>query len=77
MNPDSKQIVNTLYHGAIVSGLAAGYAKLGKMVFGGTAPKIDITSPKELGMAVIDITLALVTQDFLIKQGIIPPNIQQ
>ena len=32
---DGKVIVNTLYHSAVVSGLAMGYARLGKMAMGG------------------------------------------
>ena len=33
---DGKVIVNTLYHSAVVSGLAMGYARLGKMAMGGS-----------------------------------------
>ena len=36
-------IVNALYHNAVVSGLAMGYARLGKMGMGGSTPKRDPT----------------------------------
>ena len=32
---DGKMLVNALYHSAVVSGLAARYARLGKIVIGG------------------------------------------
>ena len=34
-----KMLVNTLYHSAVVSGLAAGYARLCKMAIGGSPPE--------------------------------------
>ena len=41
MAVDGKMLVNALYQSAIVSGLAIGYTQLGKMVIGGTPPKLD------------------------------------
>ena len=48
---DSKMLVNALYHSAVVAGLAAGYAGLGKMVIGVALPppKLD-TSPRDVGI---------------------------
>ena len=71
---DGKMIVNALYHSAIVSGLAAGYSRLGKMAIGGPSPKLDFT-PRDIGMVVVDVALAIATKDMLIKQGILPPDI--
>ena len=62
---DGKMLVNALYHSAVVSGLAAGYARLGKMAIGGSPPKLDFT-PRDVAMA---------TADMLIKQGLIPADI--
>ena len=67
-------IVNALYHSAVVSGLAAGYSRLGKMAIGGPSPKLDFT-PRDIGMVVVDVALAMATKDMLIKQGILPPDI--
>ena len=63
---DGKMLVNALYHSAVVSGLAAGYARLGKMAFGGSPPKLG-----DVDMVVVDVTLAMATKDMLIKQGLI------
>ena len=76
MSTDGKMLVNTLYHGAVVTLLAVSYARLGKMAFGGVYPKFDF-SPRDVGMAVADISLALASKDALIKQGIIPADIMK
>ena len=71
---DGKMLVNALYHSAIVSALAAGYARLGKMAIVGSLPKLDFTS-LDIGMVVVDVALAMATKDMLIKQGLIPADI--
>ena len=73
---DGKMLVNALYHSAVVSGLAVGYAKLGKMAIGGASPKLDST-PRDIGMVVVDVALAMATKDMLIKQGLIPMDIMK
>ena len=42
---DGKMIVNALYHSAVVSGLATGYARLGKMAKWGVAPQSLTSHP--------------------------------
>ena len=71
---DSKMLVNALYHSAVVSGLAAGYVRLGKMAIGGSPSKLDFT-PRDVGMVVVDVALDLATKDMLIRQGLIPADI--
>ena len=71
---DGKMLVNALYHSAVVSGLTAGYAWLGNMVIGDSPPKLDFT-PRDVGMVVVDVDLAMATKDMLIKQGLIPADI--
>lgn len=73
---DGKMLVNALYHSAVVSGLAMGYSRLGKMVIGGASPKLDFT-PRDMGMVIIDVALAMATKDTLIRQGIIPADIMK
>ena len=72
---DGKMIVNALYHSAVASGLATGYARLGKMAMGDSPPKLDFT-PRDVGMVVLDVALAIGTKDLLIKQ-IIPADIMK
>ena len=62
---DGKMIMNALYHSAVVSGLTMRYARLGKMVMGGSTPKLDST-PRDVGMVVLDVALVMGTRDLLI-----------
>ena len=73
---DGKVIMNTLYHSAVVSGLAMGYARLGKIAMRGSLPKLDFT-PRDVGIVALDFALAMGTKDVLIKQGIIPADIKK
>ena len=71
-----KNIVNDVYHAALVAGLTIGYAKLSQLILKGSTPKLDFT-PRDFGMAVLDISAAMATKEMLIKQGIIPNNIMK
>ena len=71
---DVKMLVNAVYHSAVVSGLAAGYARLGKMAIGRSPPQLDFTL-RDVGMVVVEVALAMATKDMLIKQGLIPADI--
>ena len=61
---DGKMLVNALYHSAVVSGLAAGYARLCKMAIRGSSPKLDFT-PRDVGTVVVDVVFAMATKDML------------
>ena len=71
---DGKMLVNALYHSTVVSGLAAGYARFGKMAIRSSPTKLDFT-PRNVGMVVVYVALAMATKDMLIKQGLIPADI--
>ena len=71
---DGKMHVNALYHSAVVFGLAAGYARLGKMAIGGSPPKLDFTL-RDVGVVMVEVALAMATKDMLIKHGLIPADI--
>jgi hypothetical protein len=73
---DGKMIANALYHSSVITGLALGIARLGKLLAGGASPKLDFT-PRDTGMILLDVTLAMAAKDILIKQGIIPADIVQ
>ena len=73
-SPTSKNIANDLYHAAIVGGLAIGYAKISQLVFKGPMPRLDLT-PRDAGMVVLDLSVAMATKDMIIKQGLIPSDI--
>ena len=38
---DRKMLINLLYHSAVISGFATGYAKLGKALMGGPTLRLD------------------------------------
>ena len=71
---DGKMLVNALFHSVVVYGLAAGYARLGKMAIGSSPPKLNFT-PRDVGMVVVDVALVMAIKDMLIKQGLIPADI--
>lgn len=72
---DGKVIVNAVYHGAVVAALTVGTAKLTKVIFkGATLPKLD-ADMYDLGMMVLDTSIALALRDLLIKEGLIPADI--
>ena len=78
---DGKMLVNAQYHSAVVSCIAAGYARLGRMAIGSSLPKLDLKHthphPRDVGMVVADVALAMATKDMLIKQGVIPADIMK
>jgi len=71
-----KSIVNTLYHGAVVGGLALAYNQIGRMVIKGAPTRLEPTA-RDAGMLVLDTALGLWTRDYLVKQGIIPADIMK
>ena len=71
----TKDLKESVYHGAVVSTLAVGYTVLGKTLIKMSPPslsKFDI----EHGVKLVGIVaLSDFTKDYLIKQKIIPNNI--
>ena len=74
MAADKKQIINTLYHATVETILAVGYSEIGKKLLKRPAPKVDFNI-NDIAMLSINILLAMVTKDMLVKQGIIPDDI--
>ena len=46
------------------------------MVIRGASPKLDFTA-RDVGMVVVDVSLAMAAKDILIKQGVIPADIMK
>ena len=65
---DGKMLVKALYHSAVVFGLSMGYSRLTNVAIGGTAPKLDF-NPRDIGMVVVDVALAMTTKDMRINRG--------
>ena len=71
----TKDIKESIYHGAVVSALAIGYTMIGKTLIKMSSPslsKFDIEDSIKL-MAIV--ALSDFTKDYLIKQKIILNNI--
>ena len=70
-----KDIKESIYHGAVVSGLAVGYIMLAKTLVKMSPPSLGKFDVKD-GVKVVGIVaLSDFTKDYLIKQKIIPHNI--
>ena len=60
--------------GKMLVNISAGYVRLGKMAMVVAPPsptppaKLDLT-PRDVGMVIVDVALAMETKDMLIKQG--------
>ena len=70
----TKDIKESVYHGAVIIVLAVGYTMLGKTLIKMSPPslsKFDI----EDGVKLVIIAMSDFTKDYLIKQKIIPNNI--
>ena len=71
---EGKTLANNIYHAAVTSGLAMGYARLGQMALGGPTPKLAFTG-RDVGLVVLDVAAAMATKDFLVRQGVIPADL--
>ena len=73
----TKDLKESVYHGAVVSALAVGYTMLGKTLIKMSPPslsKFDIEDGVKLG-PIVALSDLRYTKDYLIKQKIIPNNI--
>ena len=72
----TKDLKESIYHGAVVSALAVGYTMLGKTLIKMSPPslgKFDVEDGHVKLVAIV--AISDLTKDYLIKQKIIPDNI--
>jgi energy-converting hydrogenase Eha subunit G len=68
-NIDGKHIINSIYRGAVVTGLAICTRKLVHIIFKRAAlPKLD-ADIYDAGMLILDVSAALAIRDVLTKQA--------
>ena len=72
---DKKSIVNDLYHASVISGLAISYTMLAKKILNMTSPAIQKFDLEDMGKLVAIIAASEITKEYLVKQKIIPENI--
>ena len=71
----TKDIKESVYHGAVISGLAVGYTLLGKTLIKMSPPSLSKFDIEDSIKLVATVALSDFTKDYLIKQKIIPNNI--
>ena len=71
----TKDLKGNVYHGAVVSALAVGYAMLGKTLINMNPPSLGKFDVEDGVKLVAIVALSDFTKDYLIKQKIIPNNI--
>lgn len=74
---DRKNIVNLIYHATVVSGLAVGYTMLSKSLLKFKAPDMGKLDFEDGAKFVGIIAASMATKDMLVKQGIVPDNIDK
>ena len=72
---DKKSIVNDLYQAAVISVLAVGYSMLGKKILRIAPPTIQHFDLEDTGKLVAIVAASQMTRENLIKQKILPDNI--
>ena len=73
-NSGGKNIANALCNASTITVLAVGFAPIGKQLRGGMVPRRNL-SEKDFLMTTLDISGAVVTKNWLISQGMLPPTI--
>ena len=70
-----KTAVNLVYHAAVIGGLSVGYTMLGKNLLKMKPADLGKLDFEDSAKLVAVVTASIATKDFLVKQGIIPENI--
>ena len=71
----TKDIKESVYHGAVISAPAVGYTMLGKMLMKMSPPSLSKFDTEDGVKFVAIVAMSDFTKDYLIKQKIIPNNI--
>ena len=71
----TKDIKESVYHGAVISSLALGYAMLGKTLIKMSPPSLSKFDTEDSVKLVGIVALSDFMKDYLIKQKLIPNNI--
>ena len=71
----TKDLKESVYHGAVISTLAIGYTMLGKTVIKMSPSSLGKFDVEDVLKLVAVVALSDFTKDYLIKQKIIPNNI--
>jgi energy-converting hydrogenase Eha subunit G len=72
-----KNIMNVIYHSAVISGLSVGYSMITKRLLKMKVADLDKLNLEDSVKLVAVFSASIATKDFLVKQGIIPENISK
>jgi hypothetical protein len=72
---DANTIVNGAYHSAVLSGLVMTNSMIAKKIFKVNPANLGQLSIKDGVMLTVNVYIAMMTKQALIKQGILPPDI--
>ena len=72
---DTQTIINGAYHSAILSGLVITNSMLAKKLLKVKPADLGQLTIKDGAMLTVNVYIAMMTKSALIKQGILPPNI--
>jgi hypothetical protein len=72
---DEKTIINGAYHSAVLSGLVITNSLIAKKLLKMKPAELGQLNLKDVGMLTANVYIAMMTKSALIKQGILPPNI--
>ena len=71
----TKDLKESVYHGAVVSALAIGYTMLGKTLIKMSPPSLSKFDVEDTVKLVAIVAMSNFTKDYLIRQKILPSNI--
>ena len=71
----TKDLKESVYHGAVVSALAIGYTMLGKTLIKMSPPSLSKFDVEDAVKLVAIVAMSNFTKDYLIRQKILPSNI--
>ena len=71
----TKDLKESVYHGAVVSALAVGYSMLGKTLIKISPPSLSKFDAEDAMKLVAIVAMSDFTKDYLIRQKILPSNI--
>ena len=74
---DVNKIVNGAYHSAVLSGLVMTNSLLAKKLLKVKPADLGQFTLKDGSMLIVNVYIAMMTKQALIKNGILPPNINQ
>ena len=71
----TKDLKESVYHGAVVSALAIGYTMLGKTLIKMSPPSLSKFDVEDAVKLAAIVAMSDFTKDYLIRQKILPSNI--